>query len=244
MKLRKLLPVTVQGRDRLRAILLLAAAALGGYLVTYVAYPAPLITRDHAVGRVLGLPLDQARKELEAEGLRAKVEGEEGDPVIPAGHVTWQDPPPGTVLPNGTLVRLTVSTGPAPVSVPDVAGLEVDQARLIVAAAGLRIGDIDTVANAAESGVVVATRPPTGATRPTGSNVGLVVSKGPADTRVPDLVGLEQEEARRRLESAGLRVGKISKRPGRGRAGIVLQQRPAPGVMSPHEGRIDLVISN
>ncbi len=239
---RALWPVTVQGRDRLRTILILAAAAIGGYLVTCVAYPAPLITRDHAVGRVLGLPVGEAEKQLAEEGLKAKRETDEADPVIPAGHITWQDPPPGTALPRGAIVRLTASSGPAPVSVPDVTGFEVELARLVVEAAGLRIGEVDAVPNVVEAGVVVSTRPPTGTTRAPGTSVGLVVSKGPADIRVPDVVGLEQEEARRRLEKAGLRIGKVSARGGRGRAGTVAQQHPGAGVLSPHEGRVDLVI--
>jgi len=123
-------------------------------------------------------------------------------------------------------------------------GFEVDQARLVVEAAGLRIGEVDSVASAAEAGVVVSTRPGSGATRPPGSSVGLIVSKGPADIKVPDLVGLDQEEARRRLENAGLRVGKVTTRSGRGRSGVVLQQRPAAGVFSPHDSRVDLVIGN
>jgi beta-lactam-binding protein with PASTA domain len=234
----------VQARDRLRTLLLLAAAALGGYLLTCVAYPAPLMTRDHAVGRVLGLPQSEAEKELNEAGLKPRVDAEAADPVIPAGHITWQDPPPGTVLPRGALVHLTASSGPAPIAVPDVTGFEVDQARLVIEAAGLRVGDIDAVPNAAEAGVVVSTRPATGATRPPATSVGLIVSKGPADIRVPDVVGLEQDDARRRLESAGLRVGKVSTRDSRGKAGLVLQQRPSPGVFSPHESRVDLVISH
>ena len=240
---RSLWPATVRGRDRLRTVLILAAAALGGYLITCVAYPAPLITRDHPVARVLGLPAEAAERELTEQGLKPRFEAEEADPVIPAGHITWQDPPPGTVLPRGGMVHLTRSSGPAPVAVPDVTSFEVEQARLVIEAAGLRVGEVDAVPNVAEAGVVVSTRPPTGATRTPGSSVGLIVSRGPADIRVPDVVGLEQEEARRRLESAGLRIGKLSTRPGRGRAGLVLQQRPAAGVFSPHESRIDLVIS-
>jgi eukaryotic-like serine/threonine-protein kinase len=240
---RSLWPASVVGRDRLRTGLILAAAALGGYLITCVAYPAPLITRDHAVGRVLGLPAEAAERELLQEGLKPKLEADESDPVIPAGHITWQDPPPGTALPRGAIVRLTKSSGPAPVAVPDVTGFEVDQARLVIEAAGLRVGEVDAVPNVAEAGVVVSTRPSTGATRPPGTSVGLIVSKGPADLRVPDVVGLEQEEARRRLEGAGLRIGRISTRTARGRAGLVLQQRPSAGVFSPHESRVDLVIS-
>jgi serine/threonine-protein kinase len=236
-------PATIRGRDRLRAGLLLAAAALLGYLVTCVAYPAPLMSRDHEVDRVLGLPLAEAEKALLESGLRPKLEGEESDPVIPPGHVTWQDPPPGTLLPSDGLVKLTVSSGPAPVSVPDVIGFEVAQARSVLQAAGLRIGEIDEVPNVADAGVIVATRPPTGATRPSGTPIGLVVSRGPADIRVPDVVGLEQAEARRRIESAGLKLGSVSTRVARGRPGLVLLQRPTAGIMSPHEGRVDLVIS-
>ena len=71
------------------------------------------------------------------------------------------------------------------------------------------------------------------------------MSKGPADIRVPDVVGLEQEEARQRLEAAGLRVGTVTgQRRARNPPGIVLEQRPGAGVFSPHEGRISLVISN
>jgi beta-lactam-binding protein with PASTA domain len=235
-------PVTVQGRDRLRAGLILAAAALAGYLVTCVVYPAPLMTRDHAVGRVLGLPLAEAEKQLAEEGLKTKLEPEAADPVIPAGHVTWQDPPPGTSLPGGAMVRLTISSGPSPVPVPDVAGFEVEQARQVLEAAGLRAGEVDDVPNVAESGVIVSTRPARGTTRPPGSRVGLLVSRGPADIRVPDVVGLEQEEARQRLENAGLRIGRISSRSARGRHGTVVGQHPAPGVFSAHEGRVDLVI--
>ena len=243
MQLPKLLPASIKARDRLRTGIILASAALAGYLLTCVAYPAPLMTRDHPVDRVLGLPLAEAQKELGQAGLKAKVDAEEPDPVIPAGHVAWQDPPPGTLLPSGALVHLTPSSGPAPVSVPDVGGFEIDQARQVLDAAGLRVGEIDTVANSLEAGVIVATRPPSGTTRPPGSKIGLVISKGPADIRVPDLTGLEQEEARRRLENSGLRVGRIAHRDGR-TPGVVLQQRPAAGIMAPRESRVDLVISN
>ena len=243
MRLRWLWPGTVKGRDWLRSVLILTAAALGGYLLTCVAYPAPVMTRDHPLARVLGLPQSEAEKELNQAGLKLRIEAEAADPVIPAGHIVWQDPPPGTVLPRGSLVRLTASSGPAPIAIPDVTGFEVEQARQVIEAAGLRLGDVDTVANAVAAGVVVFTRPATGATRPPAATVGLIVSKGPADIKVPDVVGLDQEEARKRLEGAGLKVGKVTSRDNRAKPGQVLQQRPAAGVFTPHESRVDLVIS-
>ncbi|NOT08600.1 MAG: PASTA domain-containing protein [Gemmatimonadales bacterium] len=237
-------PKTVSGRDRLRAGLLLGGAAVAGYMVTCVAYPAPLIARDHAVARVLGLPVEEAEQELQAQGFKVRREGEEADPVIPAGRVVWQDPPPETSLQPGAVVQVTVSSGPAPVTVPDVVAFEAAQARQVIEAAGLKIGDVDTIASAVEAGVIVSTRPGTGATRPPGSPIDLIVSRGPADIRIPDVIGLKQEDARQRIEAAGLRVGTVGTRPARRNPpGIVLEQRPAGGVLASHNGRINLVIS-
>ena len=242
--LRRLLPVTVRGRDRLRIALILSGALLAGYLVTWIAYPAPLMVRDHEVSRVLGLPLGEAQKVIEQQGFKVKLDGEGADPVIPAGHVSWQDPAAETIFPRGAVVRLTASSGPAAVSVPDVIAFELDQARQVVTAAGLKVGDVDTIPSGTAAGVIVSTRPPTGSYRQPGSALMLVVSRGPADIRVPDLLGLRQEDARQRLEAAGLRVGIVTRRPDRRPPGVVVEQKPGAGVLSPHEGRVNLVISN
>ena len=240
-----ILPVTVRGRNRLRAALILGGAGLAGYLVTCFAYPAPLVPRDRQVARVLGLPLATAEKELEADGFKVRAEEAEPDPVIPSGNVIWQDPPPETAFPRGATVRLTPSAGPANVPVPDVAAFEQDQARQVVEAAGLKVRDVDTLSSSAPAGVVIATRPPIGSSHPPGTAVELVVSRGPADTRVPEVVGLKQEDARQRLETAGLRVGTVTTRmAGPRQVGVVLDQRPAGGVLSAHGGRVNLVVGN
>lgn len=241
---RRAWPATVRGREWLRTGLILGGAALAGYLVTCVVYPAALITREDAVVRVLGLPRAEAEKALQERGFKSRIEGEEADPVIPAGHVLWQDPPPEVVLPAGATVHLTLSTGPGPITVPDVVSFELEQATLVIGAAGLRVGAVDTIPSASEAGVIVTTRPATGASRTAGSTVDLIVSKGPADIRIPDVVGLKQEAARQRIEAAGLKVGTITTRQSRrGGTGIVIEQRPAAGVFSPQDARVDLVIS-
>jgi eukaryotic-like serine/threonine-protein kinase len=238
-----LLPKTVQGRERLRIGVILAGALALGYFVTCVAYPAPLVSSDVALDRLLGLPLDAARSEITRQGFRVRVENPVADPVIPSGHVVWQDPPPGTLLPRGgTVVSLTPSSGPAQVAVPDVIGFDLDAARQVVAAAGLRIGTIDSLVSSTEAGVIVATRPETGAFRPPGTTLDLVVSRGAADIRVPSLVGIGKEDARQRLEDAGLKLGTISTRTGKGASGVVVEQRPGPGMLSPKGGRVSIVV--
>jgi len=236
---------TVQARRRLRAAGLLVAAGVAGYLASLIIYPAPIVTRDTRVALVVGLPVEEAEKELTAQGFRVKVaDAREADPALPAGHVIWQDPPASLVMPEGSVVELVLSDGPAPVTVPDVLQFRVDEARRILAAAGLAVGSIDSVPASADRGVVVSTRPPEGTPRAPGARIDLVVSRGPADVRVPDVAGLQEEAARQRIEMVGLTVGLVQTRPpGRARPGSILEQRPAPGVLLPRGARIDLIVA-
>jgi serine/threonine-protein kinase len=233
---------TRKARRRLGSALIVAGAALAGYLVALAVYPAPLVPRDKMVAQVIGLPAEAAEQELTAQGFRVKVNAaREEDPILPVGHVTWQEPPPFVELPEGSQVELTLSGGPALVAVPDVLQFDPDQARRIMGIAGLVVGETDSIPSNAEPGVVVATRPAAGTPRPPGTPVDLVVSRGPGAVRVPDLVGLPESEARERLERAGLRVGFVRSARG-GRAGTVTEQRPRPGAPSTRGGRVDLTV--
>jgi beta-lactam-binding protein with PASTA domain len=69
------------------------------------------------------------------------------------------------------------------VAVPDVIGFYVPQAGKILAAAGVRVGKVDTMPGGDERGVVLATRPAAGIGRPRGAPVNLVVTRGPESSR-------------------------------------------------------------
>jgi serine/threonine-protein kinase len=222
-----------------------AGASLLGYLLAVlVIFPAPPGEGGGLVPRVLDQSLEEAQAKLVAEGYRARLEGESAHPTAPAGTVIWQDPPPETIVPRGGLVRLTVSAGPEVIPVPDLVGLEVGLARTVLAQAGFRTVAADTVAAPSEPGTVVASRPAAGATRMPDDPITLVVSRGSADISVPDLVGLQRDEAMERLTRAGLFVGFVRQRemPGT-RDGVVLEQRPSAGSRMARNGRVDLTLS-
>jgi serine/threonine-protein kinase len=153
-----------------------------GYAASsYYLNPGPVSTDRHAIPRVLGQPIDQARAALANSGFRSRVDGERPNPSVPRGAIVWQDPPPDMVVPPNAMVQLVLSAGPAPVTVPDVVGLALPYAEKVVQAAGIRVGRVDTVRSAGgEAGVVIATRPGAGNGRPRGSAVDLVVSGPPA----------------------------------------------------------------
>jgi serine/threonine-protein kinase len=237
---------TVQSRRWLSTLLVLAGAGLAGWLVSLAAYPTPLVTRDQKVALVIGLPQAEAEKSLLEQGFKVKLrEAREPDPALPAGHVVWQDPPAALELPGGSVVELTLSDGPAQVPVPDVMYFDLEEARRVMTAAGLAVGGIDSVPADTDRGVVVSSRPPEGTLRPPGARVDLVVSRGPAAVRIPEVAGLTELVARERIEAAGLRIGLVSaRRDSREKPGIVLGQRPNPGSFLPKGGRVDLVVND
>jgi beta-lactam-binding protein with PASTA domain len=155
--------------------------AVGYAASSYYLNPTGVSGDQHAIPRVIGQPLEQARGALANAGFRSRVDGERPSPTVPRGAVIWQDPPSDLVAPPNTMVQVVLSAGPAPATVPDVVGLALPYAEKVVEAAGIHVGRVDTVRSAgAEAGVVIATRPGAGNGRPRGSAVDVVVSAPPA----------------------------------------------------------------
>lgn len=171
---------TVFGRRLVREGAIVVGAFGVGYVVARAwLSPVPLITSDHSVPRVLELTGGEAQRRLTALGFRVKFDDERAHPTIPRGSIVWQDPPPGTVLPQNSIVSVSPSAGAQLAPVPDLVGLPMPFAVKVLTAAGLKPGSVDTVAADPEPNVVIATRPAAGAGRPAGGTVDLVVSGQP-----------------------------------------------------------------
>jgi beta-lactam-binding protein with PASTA domain len=220
------------------------ASLLGYLLAAVVLFPTPISDDGNMVPSVIGQPYTSAAQTLQAAGFRVRREAEVPHPTAAGGVVVWQDPPPDMRLPASAIVRLTVSTGPEASVVPDVVNLDLDLAMSVLREVGFRVGSIDSVASLTVPGTVLATRPGLGVVRRPGEEVTLVVSRGPADIQAPALRGLNRDQAAARLEALGLLVGYIryENRPG-AKPGVVLEQRPSPGVRLPRRSRVDLTLA-
>jgi beta-lactam-binding protein with PASTA domain len=224
---------------RERRFALMAAGVFGGTLVVgyllaaLVFFPAPIFASSKTVPRLIGVQEGAARETLVKDGLGVATVERAPHPSAAAGVVIWQDPPPGMVAREGTEVALTVSTGPQRIPVPDVAGYEAPDARLLLESAGLKVGSIESTQAPTPKNVAVNTRPPAGSTLPPGAAVTLVVSVGAATLRVPTLIGLTVEEARLALETAGLTLGTNFAQTTQAAApGEIFYQEPAAGTLS------------
>ncbi len=135
--------------------------------------PAPVTIE---VPRLVGLRAAEARSQLQELGLRSTQRPVES--TQPKGTVVRQSPGAGTKLREGQAVLLTISTGPARVSVPDVVGLDEESARQELEAAGFDVQVVDEPTEAVEEdGIVLDQDPAGGASRPEGSVVTITVSR-------------------------------------------------------------------
>jgi serine/threonine-protein kinase len=76
-----------------------------------------------------------------------------------------------------------------------------------------------------------------------GSAVSVLVSSGPAQVRVPNVVGESQTAAEAALTSAGLEVGSVSPRVSSQSAGSVLAQSPRGGTSLPSGSKVNLTVA-
>lgn len=161
----------------------------------------------------VGPGMERARAEelLELSGLVPVVE-ERFDEEVEAGLVIELLDDLPTRVPKGTEVRLLVSRGPEPRTVPDdlqgqpeddvVARL--DELGLVAAVEGAFSDDV-------EAGLVISTEPGPGATVERGGTVAVVVSLGPDLVTVPDVSEVGSlAEAVALLEAEGLVAGDVA----------------------------------
>jgi serine/threonine-protein kinase len=157
---------------------------------------------------VAGVTLEEATIALvEAELIVSSVVLEEFDLVLPAGTVKGTNPAAGEEIEKGSEVRLIVSLGPNPVSVPVVSGLSVLQAQAELETVNLIAGVVSEEFNSfIPRGEILRLVDEEGQTLPAGSQilagstVNMVASAGP----VPPVTGLSVNDAQRLLQSVGL----------------------------------------
>jgi serine/threonine-protein kinase len=198
---------------------------------------------EATVPTVAGLPTEEAEGQIESAGLRARIERQFSDDVE-RGRVIGTEPGPGSVVERGTTVVLQVSRGVEQVDVPDVVGDGVDDARIALADAGLRAGNVTEQDNAGEEpGTVLEQSPAAGEQVASGSAVDLVVATEPPGVEVPDLLDLDEDEARDELEAAGFQVRVRDQTvTDQAQDGVVLDQAPDPGEEQPEGSTVRISV--
>lgn len=152
---------------------------------------------------VRGLTEAEAQSQLTGLGLRVNIQRETHDEV-PEGSVIEQNPQPQEQVNPDTLVTITVSTGPAQVDVPQLAGVTVQEASNLLGQRGLPNPlVILEPSSTVDKGLVIRSDPEPGTPVSIDRQVVLYVSDGPATALVPPVSGLTQAAAEQAIINKG-----------------------------------------
>ncbi len=188
----------------------------------------------------VGKQEDAATVDLDRRGFTVVVQRREsGEPV---GVVLAQTPEAGTKVDKNSTVTLQVSKGPGTTTVPPLEGETTSQATRALKNAKLFADTSVQHSDTVPKGQVISANPAAGASVPKGSRVQLLVSSGPEQVQVPNVVGQDKATAHSNLKQSDLRYSdspQFSDQP----VGTVIAQSPAGGGMANKNSQVQLTVS-
>jgi eukaryotic-like serine/threonine-protein kinase len=233
-------PFVEEERERSRwwlwllALLLLAALAVGAYLLF-----AP---EKKPVPDVVGNRSAVASQRLQNAGFEVNIETVQSG-TVPNDRVATQDPQPGEDVREGSTVTIIVSSGPGNATVPGVVGRKQDVAENMMKEAGFETDVRREPSDSVDEGRVISTQPGENTQLEKGRTVVLIVSEGPEQVGVPDVVGDGEDDARSALEDAGLRADVTEEESEDQDPGTVLRQDPGAGERVDKGSAVKLVVA-
>lgn len=201
------------------------------------------------VPRVEGLPVEEARRILQENGIQDISVNMQFDNEVEKGVVINQTPESGQVIKKTRAILLLVSKGPDLIEVPNVVGQSFDEARLSLINEGFNVEQhpLEVYSSDILTGKV-AEQEPKGVTQaPRGSIIKLSISLGPKPQvqKVPDITGLTQEAARAELSRVGLdldeNIGQVESNDYL--SGQIVDQEPDSGADLEEGSKVKVVIS-
>jgi eukaryotic-like serine/threonine-protein kinase len=224
----------------LLALILIAAALVGGFFLWQQLQDQLSATKPVAVPDVKGLTERQAVTDIREAGLKELI-FRAPHPEAKLGIVFEQEPQPGDRVERGNFVTIRVSEGPPKTVVPNVVGQSRD-------AAVAELSDADLEANVVRLNslepidTVLGQAPKAGTELIQGSTVRINVSKGPKPVPVPNVVGSAFESAQSTLQGVGFAVAREDVEDNEP-AGTVVGQNPAAGTQQGKGSVITLQVS-
>ena len=201
--------------------------------------PEPVTVPD-----VTGKSQTEASQILSQAGFVVNAVPEENDEVE-EGLVISQDPPANEEVPRGSQITIKVSSGAGTVPIPDVTGQTEADAIANLNAAGFTNVTSQSEASADQpAGTVIRMDPPPGGEAQRTQPITIVVSSGAEKVTVPQVVGLDENNARSQLDGAGLKV-KVTEQDvvDPGQDGQVISQSPAAGQQVDRDSEVTIVVA-
>lgn len=225
----------------------LVLAGLALYLFQWALEGAIHSRGAQTVPDLKGKSVTAALEMLSALNLGLKKESAEFNSSVPIASVIRQDPPGGTVVREGKIIRIVVSQGGETVLTPGVAGLPLRNAEMLLRQNQLLLGEVGESYSLRHSkGVVLSQDPKAESSVERNSLVNVVVSDGPPPAGVvlmPDFLRKNISEARSWAAGAEVQVKESKDSASLFPFGTILSQDPQPDAVLSAGSRVSFVIS-
>jgi eukaryotic-like serine/threonine-protein kinase len=201
------------GRNRSTSWIILAVAAVlvlvGTYFVAQYALKGPATPTSYPVPNLVNQDMPGAQAAVTNSPGTFKIVKGPAVACDPAtadkGKVCTQEPAVGANAAPGSTIIIHLSNGAPSKQVPDVSGKSSADATAALQAAGFTLSNSTSKSDPTiPSGKVIGTNPAAGSQAPSGSAVSLVVSSGPAQVAIPNVLGMPEGQACSLLESKQL----------------------------------------
>ncbi len=214
----------------LRMSLLVFILAAAAFLSAITAMRIAIHGREVGMPNLVGKNVGEAGAMLRSRGLGLRV----ADHVysdLPVNVVVRQTPPPGMQMKVQQQAHVVLSLGQRALQIPAIEGNSLRVSRIELLRGGLQVGEISNVQmldQSVDTVVIQDPKPGTGAATP---RVDVLVSAGPHENSfvMPHLLGLNEEEARRRLEASGIKLRVSGVSAPQWPHGAVIDQSPLAG---------------
>ncbi len=223
-------------------VVVLVCLALVGSALGVISYRSSL-AKGHAVPEVKGFTTVLAQKLASQEDLQIVVVGHSYSP-LPAGEIVNQTPRPGSVEAGGSMIKVTLSEGVAPVAIPSLLGDTAGEARQALAHDGLKYAAAPAQYNEnVKAGNVIGWSPDGIEVKP-GTTVKVTLSMGPHPRLIPtDLAGKSFGNAASVLAGEQLVPVETQKYSNSWPKGEVMATYPPLGQTTPRGSTVTVVVS-
>jgi serine/threonine-protein kinase len=181
------------------------------------------------VPELVGLSLAEAKAALKEAKLTIGAVTKAFSEGFSEGQVMRQSVRAEQEAPQASAIDVVLSRGPAPVPVPNVVGRTKERAVEALDALGFVVDVQEEFSKRIERGTVIAQVPTHGSELQPGESVTIVVSLGPPEFPMPNVVGMERDAAVAKLRDLGLIVD-VAIVPGHSGSSVVYQE-PATGTI-------------
>jgi beta-lactam-binding protein with PASTA domain len=229
-----------------KGLYILAGFILFIFLMNNVVMPWYVNSPEKAVPKVVGLDVSKAEKILDDSDMVAVIGDTTYDASVPKDHVILQKPNAGEIVKVGRRIYLFVSGGEPLVSIPNLKGKSIRDAKFALERLGLSLGQIEDVPSDNPKDMIFDQQYAVGTILQKGASVGVTVSVGNNEglLSVPDLMGKSLVEAQKILADNSLNLGKINYQSSYSLLpNTVVDQYPSKGSKVNPGSRVDLFVT-